>query len=143
MNAIQLKLPDDGSLKVHLNRSAYFTLPAREPVALEVLSGCAWITQEGDRDDYFLSRGERFNLPGQGEAIVQAMHESEIAVFPRPAPSAASGFTSWLKSVAEGWLHHDVSATESSRETAHDATQCWRNVIERQSAMRLGLERTF
>ena len=141
MNAIQLKLPDNGALKVHLHRSSYFTLPAAEPMALEVLSGSAWVTQEGDRDDHFLGTGERFNLPGQGEAIVQAMIESEIAVYPRKSEKPSS-LASWLKALVSDLWQADSTIRTQCRETADAATQCWRNTIVRQSSSRLGLERT-
>ncbi|MBL8513904.1 MAG: DUF2917 domain-containing protein [Betaproteobacteria bacterium] len=142
MHAIQLNLPGDGTLRVQLHRSTYFTLPANEPVALEVLSGCAWVTQEGDRDDHFLGKGERFNLPGQGEAIVQAMSESEIAVIPRTVERPA-GFVQWLKAFAEDLTRPASPLRTHCVESAEAATQCWRNTIARQNASRLGLERTF
>jgi phenylpropionate dioxygenase-like ring-hydroxylating dioxygenase large terminal subunit len=142
MHAIQLNLPGDGALKVHLNRSTYFTLPARKPVALEVLTGCAWVTQEGNRDDHFLCKGERFNLPGRGEAIVQAMGESEIAVFPRTAEETA-GFVQWIKRFATDLTRADSPVLERCQDSIEAATRCWGTAIARQSATRLGLERTF
>ncbi len=142
MNAIQLKIPDHGALKVHLHQSSYFTLPAAEPMALEVLSGCAWITQSGDREDHFLGTGERFNLPGRGEAIVQAMSESEIAVFPGQ-PGKPAGWAHWFKEIAAQFWSPGAALRTQCQETVQAATECWRNVIARQSAARLGLERTF
>lgn len=142
MQAIQVNLPDNATLKVHLNRAAYFTLPANDPVALEVLSGCAWITQEGDIHDHFLGKGECFNLPGRGEAIVQAVRESEIAVFSRAAEKPA-GFVHWLKQFVDDLTRTKPPVLEPGGGSIEAATRCWGNAIARQSATRLGLERTF
>lgn len=142
MNAIHLNIPEHGALKLHLKQSAYFTLPARRAMALEVLSGCAWVTQTGDPEDHLLGKGDRFDLPGQGEAIVQAMRESDIALAPR-APVKPNGLGDLIKQFVADLWRTESPPRALCRETAEAATQCWRNVIARRSANRLGLERTF
>lgn len=55
-------------------------------VVVEVWDGELWITQEGDRRDYFVGAGSAFTLAREGLAIVYALRESQVTL---TAPVAA------------------------------------------------------
>ena len=47
---------------------------------LYVLSGMAWVTQEGDSRDYVLGTGGMFRVRNAGRVVVQALKRSRMLV---------------------------------------------------------------
>lgn len=56
-------------------------------VILEVTRGCAWVTQEGNPDDVFVSAGEQLCIARDGLTIVSGHATAQSTVtFSLPAP---------------------------------------------------------
>ena len=47
---------------------------------VEVVSGAIWITQDGDRRDIVLARGEAFDFDRDGDALLSAFDDSRYLV---------------------------------------------------------------
>ena len=47
---------------------------------LEVQSGGLWVTQEGDRRDYYLAPGSSFRVTGKGLVLAQATRHTTVAL---------------------------------------------------------------
>lgn len=73
---------------------------------LRVLRGSVWITQEGDRKDYYLTG--TFTLDRPGLALVHALEPAELGVWqPVPQVSAAAQLARGLALVSgalAGWV---------------------------------------
>jgi hypothetical protein len=54
-----------------------------------VFEGVVWITQADDSRDVFLLPGETFHFDRDGLAVVEALSDTRLAVYPTPKRSAA------------------------------------------------------
>lgn len=61
------------------------TLKGARGVRLVAVSGAFWVTQDGDRRDYFLAAGEDLDVTTDGAVVVEAQSESRLAVLRKPA----------------------------------------------------------
>ena len=55
---------------------------------LAVFEGEVWVTQDHDREDHVLQRGESFVFDRPGLAIVQALADSRVLLFDAVAPAS-------------------------------------------------------
>jgi hypothetical protein len=60
----------DGRKILQLNRNDFLRLRAARGVAIEVLAGRVWITEDGRAADSFLGPGRRYRIGGQGLVLV-------------------------------------------------------------------------
>jgi len=67
-----LTLPDSGT----------WSADVHEPVEIRVLSGMAWITQEGDVEDHVVEAPSSFLTKPRGRVAVMALAPVEFAVAP-------------------------------------------------------------
>lgn len=142
MRKIHLNVPDNSQLRLQLRDHQVFTTEQAEGLVLECLHGGVWLTFDGDLADHFLQPGERFAVAGRGHAVIQALEDSEIALFPkRQEPVETVGRQVALANQNSKAARGTVPADRSY--LADCATDCWRNVIASFSSVRLGLERTF
>lgn len=142
MKTMHIEIPDDGAVRVHLRPFQLLVAPKSGVHSLECLRGGAWLTFAGDRTDYYLAPGERVAIDGRRGALVQAMEESEVALFPPPVSATPAGVLNRL----QAWLaaaHRADARTSGAQWSARSATECWRNVVTAFSSARLGLERTY
>ena len=51
---------------------------------IHVRSGALWVTQEGDRRDYYLPEGSALRVSGHGLAVAQATRPSTVVVTSDP-----------------------------------------------------------
>ena len=53
-----------------------------DALGLQVLciSGCLWVTQDGDPRDIVLEAGESFTIDRPGDALLSALHRSRFAL---------------------------------------------------------------
>jgi hypothetical protein len=56
---------------------------------LRILRGSVWITQEGDRKDYYVPAAETITLDRPGLALVHALEPVELLVWQPKIPLAA------------------------------------------------------
>jgi Protein of unknown function (DUF2917) len=56
----------DGTMILRLNRNDFLRLRAARGVAIEVLTGRVWITEDGRAADNFLGPGRRYRVGGEG-----------------------------------------------------------------------------
>lgn len=63
--------------KISLACGALLTqrLSDNESLTLTVLAGHAWITNEGDPEDYVLGTGETFEIAGPAMLLVEGIHD--------------------------------------------------------------------
>lgn len=92
------------SLPTLLQPGALLALESVPGLCIEVVSGRLWVTEEGDRDDHFLSAGMRHVVVGAGRLVMEA--DSRVPVrlsctqAPQPASRAASPDTTAASSAA-------------------------------------------
>jgi ferric-dicitrate binding protein FerR (iron transport regulator) len=55
---------------LRLNRNDFLRLRAARGVAIEVLNGRVWITEDGRAADTFLGPGRRYRIGGEGLVLV-------------------------------------------------------------------------
>lgn len=66
------------------------TMPAGACIAVQ--AGCAWITQAGDANDYFVSAGERHVVTRPGRVVIESLTpQAVLRVSPEVTP-ARPGF---------------------------------------------------
>jgi hypothetical protein len=67
------------------------TLEDARGVRLMAVAGSFWVTQDGDRRDYFLAAGEDLDITTDGAVVIEAQTESRLAVLRPPAVDLAFG----------------------------------------------------
>lgn len=65
---------------IALARGSAARLEDARGLAIEVWDGELWITQEGDRHDYFVRPGQRFLVEHDGVALAQALRPSHATL---------------------------------------------------------------
>jgi hypothetical protein len=90
------------------------TLKGARGVRLVAVTGAFWVTQDGDRRDYFLAAGEDLDVATDGAVVIEAQAESRLAVLRQPAlrlpfQGAENARTrgGWLASRLADWLGPD------------------------------------
>lgn len=96
-------------------------LPVQDALGrrLAVVSGAAWITQDGDRRDTIVESGQEFVFDRPGSALIQALGsptrvvlEDRAAAEERRAPPGGrlrTRFGRWLKAMRTRALLHSLS----------------------------------
>ncbi len=137
---MNLNIPESSELRLRLRDHQIFSMPDAAGMTLECLAGGVWVTFDGDRADHFLQPGERFHIATGGQAVIQALQDSEVALLAGIAglKVCSTAPASRVSPASAGPMSSDVC-----RNTAESATGGWRNLIASLSASRLGLERTF
>jgi hypothetical protein len=62
-----------------LDRRELLRLREARGVAIEVLDGCVWITEDGSTQDNFLGPGRRYRVGGDGLVLVSPENVAESA----------------------------------------------------------------
>jgi len=63
---------------LRLNNNDFLRLRGARGVAIEVMDGCVWITEDGLRADSFLGAGGRYLVGGDGLVLVGAEAATEV-----------------------------------------------------------------
>ena len=71
------------AMVLRLNDRDFLRLREARGMAIEVVDGRVWITEDGFRDDRFLGAGGRYRVGGDGLVLVEA-EADETAVRLRP-----------------------------------------------------------
>ncbi len=109
MEPLLSRLRSQGTWMLELRRDEVVKVDA--PTTLQVIEGRAWITIDGEPDDWFVAAGERFVIePGQ-LALVQADPTCSLAVLPAAVRLRTTGSQAqpvqpaWavLRSALRGW----------------------------------------
>jgi Protein of unknown function (DUF2917) len=61
-----------GAMVLRLENRDFLRLRGARGVAIEVMAGRVWITEDGLRDDSFLRAGGRYRVGGDGLVLVEA-----------------------------------------------------------------------
>lgn len=70
-------------MRVKLNASDFLRLLGAQGISLRVVSGRAWVTEDGRRADAFLAPGHSYTVRGEGLVLVTAEGGAlELAVQP-------------------------------------------------------------
>lgn len=74
----KISVGSDDWRSFHLCKGALQTqrLAAKEIVEIQILAGAAWVTLEGDANDYVLTAGDTRILRGPGLVVVEGLMES-------------------------------------------------------------------
>lgn len=76
-----------GGRVTRLRRGEFLRVSDGAGRTVVVFSGLLWITQDGDRRDIFVNRGQTFVLDRPGLAIVEAIEDTRLIVLePESAP---------------------------------------------------------
>lgn len=79
---------DSNPAATRLARRGLISLRDRAGEHIECLDGSLWITQEGDVRDMVLEAGEGFTLDRRGTAVVYALEDACLIVWPRASQKA-------------------------------------------------------
>jgi hypothetical protein len=60
------------------------TLDGARGARLVAVVGAFWVTQDGDRRDYFLAAGEELDITTDGAVVVEAQEDARLAVLQPP-----------------------------------------------------------
>lgn len=66
--------------RLAMPRGSVLRVQDGEGIALHVWSGSLWITQEGDRQDYYVGAGDAFSLDRGGLALVSATRRALVTM---------------------------------------------------------------
>jgi len=72
--------------ELHLGHRETIGLRDATGTLVQCLRGVLWITQNGDRKDYFLGAGETLKLDRAGLALIHAAEAADFALFAPPPP---------------------------------------------------------
>jgi Protein of unknown function (DUF2917) len=72
-----------------LAKGALLRLHDGQGHGLAVFEGHVWVTQDDDRRDHLVQRGESFVFDRPGLAIVHALDDSRVLLFDTAAPAIA------------------------------------------------------
>lgn len=64
---------------LRLDRRDLLRLRKARGVAIEVIAGCVWITEDGGTQDNFLGPGRRYNVGGDGLVLVSPENVADSA----------------------------------------------------------------
>lgn len=67
---------------LRLENNDFLRLRGARGVAIEVMNGRVWITEDGLREDSFLGAGGRYLVGGDGLVLVGAEAATEVRVTP-------------------------------------------------------------
>ncbi len=88
-----------------------FSIIGRRGMVVRVLQGRAWITQEGDPQDYVVPLGARYQSGGNGRIVVNAVADDTRIAMYRVAPLPAAD---WARNA----VRIDADFVESIRHAA-------------------------
>ncbi len=75
---------------LEMARGSFARIEDGRGVRLYVREGELWITQEGDRRDYYVGAGESFQLDRDGVALASALRPSSVDLVFERAPAIAA-----------------------------------------------------
>lgn len=75
---------------------------------LQVLQGTLWVTQEGDRRDFFVDRSEKFEIQRDGVTVLHALQTADVRV--HEARQWSSRWSAWWRARARSWARKFVEA---------------------------------
>lgn len=78
--------------QVELAPRQAITVRAHRGTEVRVVHGEAWITQEGDGEDYIVGTGTRFCSGSDGSIVVSALNEGSRVVVSWTDPAVAGGY---------------------------------------------------
>jgi DUF2917 family protein len=70
---------------LELGHPAVLPLAQARGASVHSLRGTRWVTQEGDREDYFVRAGESFRIEHDGVTLVSAPQGAGTVLITRPA----------------------------------------------------------
>jgi hypothetical protein len=98
---------------IALSHHGVATVRGARGARIVAVSGSLWITQDGDRRDYFLDAGEDLDITTEGAVVIQGQADSRFAVLRRPVvrlpvkAEATTGPRRGLASFLAHWLGPD------------------------------------
>jgi hypothetical protein len=102
------------SAALALKPGQFVTLEDACGTQIRIQDGSAWITEEGDPNDFTLSPGEAHTVMHQGRTVVQAMDSAKLTLREGECPPAANDsslrFGSQHASPTEPWYASGIHA---------------------------------
>ncbi len=68
---------------------------------IHCVHGIMWITLPGQANDIFLTAGERYQIRGNGLALVESIGDGRIRLEIRSSHGAMRRFVSWVRRIAQ------------------------------------------
>jgi hypothetical protein len=75
-----MNLKDLELASISLRKGEIFRMPEAAGQRIEVLSGCLWITQDGDPKDSFATPGAGFTVERDGDTLASALSDSTFVM---------------------------------------------------------------
>lgn len=82
---------------------------ASRPETLQIVSGSAWVTVEGERSDYWLSSGDTLDIVPQRLVVIEPDHGDSRVATVATAPHGIGGRLADLASSAWNLARHAVT----------------------------------
>jgi hypothetical protein len=107
-------------MQLHME-SAALALKAGQFVTLEdacgtqirIQNGSAWVTEEGDPNDFTLVPGEAHTVMHQGRTVVQAMNSAQITLREHAVPCAANDGEEAVAAKGSAWYSGGLRAVSN------------------------------
>ncbi len=95
--------------QLHLETRAVIRLDDPRGARVECVRGALWITQNRDREDYFLAANDALTLDRPGLALIHAQEASEVVLseaVPRPRRKIGRTLVAALRAIGRGFARN-------------------------------------
>ncbi len=95
--------------QLHLETRAVIRLDDPRGARVECVRGALWITQNRDREDYFLAANDALTLDRPGLALIHAQEASEVVLSeaaPRPRRKIGRTLVAALRAIGRGFARN-------------------------------------
>ncbi|HEV3007731.1 MAG TPA: DUF2917 domain-containing protein [Burkholderiales bacterium] len=102
---------------IAMTRGSLMRLEDGRGMRVHVWEGAVWITQEGDRRDYFVPARTSFRITGARLTLISAIARSSIALtspYEEDLPGKLSALRARLAKTWAGWFAPHARATSAS-----------------------------
>jgi Protein of unknown function (DUF2917) len=108
MNNLDPILSDSGTFYFRFRDGKLATV--RGPLEFKVVSGRAWVTIEGEPDDWFVGPGESFSVPAGRSTVIEADPDCVLS-FEAVTPGVRSAFSrAGLLPRVAAWFQPSIAA---------------------------------
>jgi Protein of unknown function (DUF2917) len=108
MNNLDPILSDSGTFYFRFRDGKLATVHG--PLEFKVVSGRAWVTVEGEPDDWFIRPGESFSVPAGRSTVIEADPDCVLS-FEAATPAICNAFGQpGLLPRVKAWFHPSIAA---------------------------------
>ena len=101
------------SAALDLNAGQFVTLENACGTEIRMQDGSAWVTEEGDPNDFTLAPGQAHTVTHAGRTVVQAMDPAKIVLIENEMPCAANAATDEAAKESPAWYTEGLRAVSN------------------------------